>query len=291
MNNKYKIVAGATCDLSAEIADNLDITVIPMPLIINDNELLHHYDYREISLSDFYNKLREGEVSKTSQINMTMFMSHFESILKDGYDILYLGFSSGLSGTVQSANLAIEELKELYPERKIYCVDTLCASVGEGLFVYSAAKKREEGYSLEELVSWAEENKLNLCHYFTVDDLNFLHRGGRLSKTAAIAGSILSIKPILHVDNEGHLAVIEKARGTKKAVSSMINHLRESSLDLENQTIFVGHGDDIEGATKLKELILKENLAKEVIILPVGPVIGSHAGPGLLAILFFGDKR
>jgi len=191
----------------------------------------------------------------------------------------------------QSAHLAIENLKGLFPNRKIICIDSLCASTGLGFLTYHAALKQAEGMSIEALSEWVESNKLKVCHWFTVEDLDNLYRGGRLSKSAAIAGNMLKIKPVLIVDETGNLKVVEKIRGTKNAYKSMINHLLNSGINLEDQTIFIGHGDDIESAHNLSEMIKTQIQVKDVKIMPIGPVIGTHTGPGMLSLFFFGSTR
>jgi DegV family protein with EDD domain len=211
--------------------------------------------------------------------------------LQKGLDIIYLCFSSGLSATIQSAQIAISELQNKYPDRKILCIDTLCASTGLGFLVYNAWQKQLQGYTVDQLAAWVEEEKLHVCHWFTVEDLHHLHKGGRLSKTAAIAGTMLQIKPLLIVDNSGNLSVVEKIRGKNKAYRIMIDRMKNSGIDLENQTIFIGHGDDIESAQKLAEMIRGEVQVKEIFIMPIGPVVGAHTGPGMLSIFFFGQTR
>ena len=291
MDNTYKIITDATSDLDIELYEPGSIEVIPMPVTLDSVEFNHYADYREMSLKSFYDTLREGKTSSTAQINTYTYIKYFEPYLKNGLDIIYLCFSSALSSTIQSAKFAIEELKVKYPDRKILCIDTLCASTGLGYLVYHALQKQVQGYSIESLAKWVEEEKLHICHWFTVDDLNHLYRGGRLSKTAAVAGTMFQIKPLLIVDNTGNLTVVEKIRGLSKACNAMITHMKESGIDLEEQTIFIGHGDSPESAKKLEAMIQNEINVKKIYIMPIGPVVGTHTGPGMLSVFFFGNQR
>lgn len=287
----YIIVTDSTSDLPEELIENLGIKVIPLSFEIDGKTYLDHPNDNDFSLHDFYEKLRNGEKSITSLINSDTFIKYFDPILKDGFDILYIAFSSALSGTYNASLLAINELKETYPDAKIISIDSKCASVGEGLLVYSAVKKKEEGLSIEELQEWIQENMLKLCHWFTVDDLNHLKRGGRVSAISATLGTALNIKPILHVDNEGRLIPMEKVRGRKKSIVGLFNHMVQTCINPEEQTVFIGHGDSIEDAEFLGELIKKELHVKDVVITYVGPVVGTHAGPGVIALFFFGTER
>lgn len=287
----YVIVTEATTDLPDEIVKDLDIRVIPMAFELNGRSYYNYLDERELDIHEFYEALRKGEKSVTSLINTEVFMDFFEPILKEGYDILYIAFSSGLSGTYNASLLAIDDLKEMYPESKILAVDSKCASIGEGLLVYSAALKKEAGYTIENLYQWLNDNILKLCHWFTVDDLNHLKRGGRVSAISAAIGTALNVKPVLHVDNEGKLIPIEKVRGRKKSLIALADRMLQTCTNPEEQTIFIGHGDTLEDAEYLAELIKERMNVKDVIINPIGPVIGSHSGPGTIALFFFGTER
>ena len=214
-----------------------------------------------------------------------------ESYLSEGKDVLYLGFSSGLSGTYNAAFVAAQELAEKYPQRKVYTVDTLCASLGQGLFVYTAAKQRLDGKTIDEVYEWAKDNRLNLCHWFTVDDLFFLKRGGRVSAATAVMGTMLSIKPVLHVDFKGKLINVSKARGRKASVDELFENAKRTAIEPEKQTMFISHGDCLTDAEYLADRLKKELGVPEVVIGYVGPVIGAHAGPGVLALFFFGTER
>lgn len=287
----YVIITDSCCDLSSETAEKEELTVIPLLLTLEGKEYRNYLDGREIGSKEFYGKLRAGSTATTAAINPDVFTTVFEEFLKQGKDILYLGFSSGLSSTYHASTLAAEELSAKYPESKIYCVDTLAASMGQGLLVYLAAKKKQGGATIEEVRDFVEQNKLNLCHWFTVDDLNHLKRGGRVSAATALVGTMLNIKPVLHVDDEGHLINVGKARGRKASIESLFNHMKESAINPSEQTVFISHGDCEQDAITLKNIVEKELSPKEIHINTIGPVIGAHSGPGTLALFFLGDKR
>lgn len=281
----YALVSDATLDLPLDLIEQYDIKVVPMAFTLDGEEILHYPDERNMTNEEFYQALKEGKTSSTSQINPMTYVDFMKPILEVGQDILYVCFTSGLSGTYQSALLAKDMLLEDYPERKIEVVDSLCASAGQGYFVYLVAQKKEEGLSLEELTQWTIENRQRIAHWFTVDDLFHLQRGGRLSFAEAMLGSALKIKPIISVDEKGGLYVENKVRGNKRAVEYMLSKMNDT-MDETQTTVFVGHGDAAQRAEDLKEKILKNTKAEEVIITKIGPVIGSHTGPGMLAVLF-----
>ena len=287
----FVIVTDSCCDLTDTLAKKAELTVIPMVLNISGNEYHNYLDEREISSKDFYARLRSGENASTSAVNMDVFTGVFEDILKQDKDVLYLGFSSGLSSTYHVSTLVAEELSKKYPDNKIYCVDTLAASMGEGLLVYLSALQKQAGKSIEEVRDFAEDNKLKLCHWFTVDDLNHLKRGGRVSATTAFVGSLLNIKPILHVDDEGHLINVGKVRGRKLSVETIFENMKKSAIDPSEQIVFISHGDCEEDALTLKKMVEKEFHPKEIHINTIGPVIGAHSGPGTLALFFLGTHR
>ena len=245
----------------------------------------------EMSTETFYAKLREGKMSTTSQINADEFTRTFEPILEAGEDVLYIAFSSGLSGTCQSAYIARDELKEKYPERKIYVFDSLCASMGEGLLVYQAALLKRAGTDVDSLYKWLGENVLKLCHWFTVDDLNHLKRGGRVSTTAALVGTMLGIKPVLHVDDEGHLIPVSKVRGRRQSLDARVQKMAETAIHPDEQTIFISHGDCLKDAEYVAEQVRSKFGVKNIQINSIGPVIGAHSGPGTVALFFFGTQR
>lgn len=287
----YVITTDSCCDLTEELSRKAQLTVIPMVLTLANKEYRNYLDGREISVKDFYARLRAGENASTAAVNMDVFTTVFEDVLKQGKDVLYLGFSSGLSSTYHVSTLVAEELSQKYPESKIYCVDTLAASMGEGLLVYLAAMEKQNGKTIEEVRDFAESHKLNLCHWFTVDDLNHLKRGGRVSAATALVGSLLNIKPILHVDDEGHLINVGKVRGRKASVEELFNNMKKSAIDPQGQTVFISHGDCEEDALTLKKMVEKEFHPKEIKINAIGPVIGAHSGPGTLALFFLGTHR
>lgn len=287
----YCIITDSTTDLSLSALQESGVQVIPMEFHL-DGKSYHNYpDEREYNMEQFYGELKDGKTSTTSQINQQTFLEIFEPILQEGKDILYLAFSSGLSGTYQSSCLAAEDLREKYPEAKILCVDTLAASAGEGLLVYTAAKKKAEGMGIEELAKWVEDNRLHLCHWFTVDDLHHLKRGGRVSPAAAVIGTALGIKPVLHVDNEGHLIPMEKVRGRRKSLDALVEHMVKTCDPKEGQTIFISHGNAPEDAEYVAKQVKSKLKVKDVVISMIGPVIGTHSGPGTVALFFFGAQR
>lgn len=290
---EYVIITDSTCDLTPELIEELDIVVIPMEFTMAEGEVYKNYpDGRELGFQAFYDRVRAGAQPKTNQINAATYMEVAAPYLDKGQDVLILAFSSALSGTYQSSVLAVEELREKYPDRQIYTVDTLSASMGEGLLIYHAAKKREEGLSVSELAHWVEENRLRLCHWFTVDDLNHLKRGGRVSSAAALFGTILGIKPVLHVDDAGRLIPREKVRGRRSSLEALAKHMRETIDPAEGeQTIFISHGDCEQDVKYLIDLIRERVPVKEIKVGYIGPVIGAHSGPGTVAVFYLGTTR
>ncbi|QSX04770.1 DegV family protein [Sedimentibacter sp. zth1] len=287
----YVIITDSTTDLTQEMIDELDIHVIPMEFTINDNNYLNYADGRDISFSDFYNMLRDKKSSTTALINTQRFIDIFEPYIKDNKDIIYICFSSSLSGTYNSSCIAVQTLLEKYPDRKIYSVDSLSASMGEGLLVYHAAHKKMEGFSIYEVRDWVLDNRLNICHWFTVDDLFHLKRGGRVSSTAAVVGSMLSIKPVMHTDINGKLTVVDKARGRKASLNALLKMMQETCINPEEQTIFISHGDCLEDAEFLAKNVKEKLNVKDIKMNYIGPVIGTHAGPGTVALFFLGTER
>ena len=284
----YQIITDSCCDFTKEMYEKLGLVVAP--LMVNFRGQTYP-DRNDGSLKDMYAGLRAGEVATTSAANPEQWQELMEPYLQKGEDLLVLAFSSGLSTTYQSASMAADELKAMYPDRTISVVDSLCASLGEGLLAYYACKKRDEGMSLQELTQWLLDNRLHLCHWFTVDDLMYLKRGGRVSAATAIMGTMLSIKPVLHVDNEGHLINVGKARGRKASIQAMAKKVAELGAGYDNSTMFISHGDCLEDAEYLAGLLKEQYGAKDVYINYVGAVIGSHSGPGTLALFFMGEHR
>lgn len=287
----YIIVTDATSDIPNEMANELNVKVVPMSFSLGEKNYNHYPDYRELDIKTFYDKQRAGQTSLTTQINVAVYLDFFEEIIKSDKDVLYISFSSALSSTYQSSVLAAKELNEKYPDFKIITIDSKAATLGETLLVKLAAQKKSEGMNIEDLSKWVAENHLKVCHYFTVDDLNHLKRGGRMTAMTAFIGTALDIKPILHVNDEGKLIPLDKVRGRKKALKVLFNYLAELSENLEEQTIFIGHGDCIEDARYLESLIKEAYKVKEVIIHPIGPIIGSHTGPGAITLFFLGKHR
>lgn len=290
--NPYKIITDSNTDLSPELIEQLGVYVIPMTFTMGNKLYRNYPDERDISNKEFYRLLREGQSAKTDQINSVTFQETFEPFLKEGMDLIYLAFSSGLSGTYNGARLTVEELKSKYPGRKILVVDTLAASMGEGLLVYYADENRKAGMSLDDNAKWLEENKLHLCHWFTVDDLMHLHRGGRVSKTSAVFGSLLGIKPVLHVDDEGHLILMSKVRGRDASLKALVGKMKETALsNVRDQMVFISHGDAKEDAEKTAQYVKDQLGVQKVMIHNIGTVIGSHSGPGTIALFFMGTHR
>ena len=291
----YKIITDSTCDLSPKLVKELDIEVIPMIFLIGDDTYYNYPDERDISSHDFYDRLRGGETSITNQITPVTFADTFEPFLKTGKDVLYISFSSGLSGTYDNARLTVEVLSKKYPERKIYAVDSLSASMGEGLLIYHAVQKKNEGLRIEAVRDWVTENRCRLAHWFTVDDLNHLKRGGRVSGAAALVGTMLGIKPVLHVDDEGHLIPVEKVRGRRQSLDSLIEHMAKATAKIvekpEDQMIFISHSDSSEDAQYIAQQVKEKFHVNTLEINPIGPVIGTHSGPGTIALFFLGSDR
>ena len=285
---KYVIMTDSSCDLTPALANELDISILSLEALMEDGSTLLN---DQIDVKDFYHQLRNKKKITTSAVSIERFVNFMEAYLKEGMDILYLGFSSGLSGTYNAGFVAAQELSERYPDRKIYTVNTLCASLGQGLLVYLCAKKRLNGEDLEEVRNFAENNKMNVCHWFTVDDLFFLKRGGRVNAATAVMGTMLSIKPVMHVDEKGKLINVSKARGRKAAMDELFNRMKATVINPETQTCFICHGDCEEDANLLAERMKKELGVPEVIIGYTGPVIGAHSGPGTLAIFYLGTTR
>jgi DegV family protein with EDD domain len=286
--NNYVILTDSCCDLTKEQLKALSVESLSLEILIGENDPIYNDD---VDIKEFYKTLREKGKVTTSAISMDRFTEFFEGYLKEGTDIIYLGFSSGLSGTYNAAFVAAQELAEKYPERKVYTVDTLCASLGQGLFVHLAANQKAEGKSIDELYEWAKEKRYNLCHWFTVDDLFFLKRGGRVNAATAVMGTMLSIKPVLHIDHKGKLINVSKARGRKASIDTLFDHIKETAIDPASQVTYICQGDCIEDAEYLAKRMKEELGVPEVIIGYTGPVIAAHSGPGTLAVFFLGTER
>lgn len=287
--NNYIIFTDSACDISEELLKEWDVRYISLTYVFNDSP--KQYGNYEIPSPEFYQKMRDGGIAKTAAVNISTFEKTFEEFLKDGLDVIYVGFSSGLSSTVQAGEVAAKVLAEKYPERKIKVIDTLAASAGQGLLLYMAVKAKEAGASFDEVAALVEDNKLKLAHWFTVDDLVYLKRGGRVSAVSAFVGGMLGIKPVLHVDNDGHLIAMQKVRGRRTSLRAMADKYTETAEDPKSGTVFISHGDCIDDALALAKMIEDEHGVKTEIITYVGPVIGAHSGPGTLALFFIAKER
>ncbi|WP_304853013.1 DegV family protein [Adlercreutzia caecimuris] len=288
----FAIVTDSSSNLPEDIIDQHDLTVLPLTFMVDGEEYRSYLKGEKTDLSQFYTMMREGKVITTSLPNLKESRESIEALLREGRDVLYLGFSSGLSGTYQAIELLLTELAGLYPERTVASVDTLAASLGEGLLVYYAAKMREEGASIEKVRDWVEGHKLHLAHWFTVDDLMFLFRGGRVSRTSAWAGTLLNIKPVMHVDDEGHLIPLEKVRGRKKSLKALVDHMEQTAMSpVADQTVFITHGDCLQDAEYVADLVRERFGVSDVLINWVDPVIGAHSGPGTMALFFLASER
>lgn len=286
------IVTDSCCDLPYDYIEEHHIDMISMTITVNETN--QKDDLAQTKNYDaFYQSILEGAMPKTSQINAYEFKEVFEKHLKNGKNVLYIGFSSALSGCVNSARMAVEEIKEENPnlETRVEVVDSKCASMGQGLLIYYAVKQFKQGKSLSEVVSYLESNKLKLNHWFTVTDLNYLFRGGRVSKTAATVGTLLQIKPIMHVDDEGRLTPVEKAKGRKKSLKVLVEKVKENIINPKEQIVFISHGAALEEAEAVKKAIIEECGVKEVWLNYIGATVGSHSGPGTIAIFFMGEHR
>ena len=289
--NDFLIITDSTCDMPQEMADELGLAILPIRVSMEDKEYAHYLDGRELGFHEFYEKLRAGVPAKTSAANQEDFLSLMEPALAAGRDVLYIGFSSGLSSTYNVGVMTAAQLAEKYPERKVYTVDSLSASFGEGLLVYHAVQQKLAGKSIDEVRAFVEENRLHLCHWFTVDDLQHLKRGGRVSAAAAAFGTMLNIKPVLHVDDEGHLIPVGKVQGRTTSIKALLKKMQETAIDPAEQVVFISHGDCEKDAEKLAAMVRESIGPKEIILNPIGPVIGAHSGPGTVALFFLGTKR
>lgn len=294
MARSFEMVTDSCCNLTEEMIDQYGLHVLPLTFMADGDDTVYqsYLKGQKTDLSQFYKMMRDGKVFRTSLPNLGDTETLFRSLLDAGRDILYLGFSSGLSGTYEATELLAKQLREEYPDRKIYTVDTLAASGGEGLLVWHACQHAEAGEDIDAVRDWVEDNKLNLAHWFTVDDLMFLWRGGRVSKTSAWAGTLLNIKPVLHVDDEGHLIPMEKVRGRKKSLQGLLKHMEETGTQpISEQMVFINHGDCLDEANWLADQIREKLGVKNIVVNYVDPVIGAHSGPGTMALFFLASSR
>lgn len=287
----FELITDSCANLTEEQIEELDLHIVSMLFTIGGEECVSYIKGQHTDLKQFYDRMRQKEKVTTSQVNSETFIDMMEPMLQVGKDVLYIAFSSALSGTCQAANIAAETLREKYPERKIMVVDSLAASMGEGLLVYYAAQMRLEGKSIDEVAAWVIDNRLRLCHWFTVDDLFFLHRGGRVSSASAVLGTMLGVKPVLHVDDEGRLILVGKTRGRKKSLDQLVEHMVQTVENPQEQVIFISHGDAPEDAAYIERLIREKFQIKDITINYIDPVIGGHSGPGTVALFFLGSKR
>ena len=285
----YRIFTDATSDLPAKFAEQLNVSILPMGFTMEEKEYFYVPGRSEMPIETFFTKMRAGIGVITAQVNAFAFHEAFEPVLKSGEDVLYIGFSSKLSGTVQSAVNAAEELKAKYPDRKVIVIDSCSASLGEGLLVYYAARK--QNLSLEELAKWVEENKLRFVHWFTVDDLVYLKRGGRISGATAAIATILNIKPVMHVDNEGYLVAVEKVQGRKKSLRGLFEHMEKTVDTQATDTAFIGHCDAKVDADYVATLVHEKYPDMMIHVDDIGTSIGAHSGPGTIALFFVGNER
>lgn len=294
MTMSFELVTDSCCNLAEETIDRYGLHVLPLTFMADGEDTVYqsYLKGEKTDLSQFYKMMRDGKVFRTSLPNLSNTEALFRSLLDAGRDILYLGFSSGLSGTYEATELLAKQLRGEYPDRKIYTVDTLAASGGQGLLVWHACQHAEAGEGIDAVRDWVEDNKLRLAHWFTVDDLMFLWRGGRVSKTSAWAGTLLNIKPVLHVDDEGHLIPMEKVRGRKKSLTALLNHMEKTGTQpLADQMVFITHGDCLEEAQWLEQQIRERFGVRDIVVNCIDPVIGAHSGPGTMALFFLASSR
>ncbi|MBR3832826.1 MAG: DegV family protein [Lachnospiraceae bacterium] len=283
----YVLVSDSTGDLPVDVIKELGVRILPFSYSINDEVFYYYLDERDGDISKFYDRLRAGDMPVTAQVNPVTYQELFEEIVKEGKDVLYLAFSSGLSGSYQTSKMAIEMVKEDYPDAKIISIDSLSASVGQGAFVYEAAMLKKSGMDIDALAQWIKEKRQDVKHWFMVEDLFHLKRGGRLSAVSAVVGSALKIKPILSVDEEGKLVVKSKARGVGKALDFILSKVKEDTEDLSELRAIIGHADALDNAEKLKNMAIEAGMKEEnIMVAPIGPIIGTHVGAGMTAMAF-----
>lgn len=288
--NNFKILTDSACDLPFEVLEQHDVDVIGLIVNYNGKEYVED-NWKSVDMNSYYTSLKEGATPTTSQITPNRFYDYFKPYLEKGMDLLYVGFSSSLSGTFSAANVAKEMLQEEFPDRALILVDSMCASAGFGLLVLKAAELKKEGRTPTEIADELNRIKYHVNHIFTVDDLNHLKRGGRISGFSATMGTMLSIKPLLYMSKEGKLLNIDKIKGRKKSIHALADYLEKGSLEDLTKTVLIAHGNCEEDAALLKNLILEKNLAEEVTVVPLGMVIGAHTGANVINMVFFGKDR
>ena len=287
----FAIVTDSCCDLTAALAEELSLTVLPLSFHIGDQDCRNWLDGRDMDFHQFYEKIRRGTPATTSAVSVGDFQESMRKLLENGNDVLCISFSSALSTTYQSAAIAAGDLRSEFPEAKIFVVDSLCASLGQGLLLYLCAQQKREGRSIGEVRAYAEATKGNICHWFTVDDLNHLKRGGRISAATALFGTMLSIKPVMHVDDGGHLTPVSKARGRKASLLALVDQMEKNAADSAHGPVFISHGDCEGDALLVADEVVRRFGNNDIHLNYVGPVIGNHSGPGTVALFFVGHKR
>ena len=287
----YEIVTDSSADLTDELLQEYGIHIVSLSFRVGGEEFPCYVQGQKTDYKQFYDRMRKGEMVDTSLIDMSTCRDIFEGILRRGNDVLYIGFSSALSGSYNAGAMVAESLRGAYPERRIATIDSLSASMGEGLLVYYAAEQRRDGKSMDEVSDWLIENRLHLCHWFTVDDLFHLKRGGRISAATALVGTMLGVKPVLHVDNEGKLVAVGKVRGRRKSLETLVDEMEKTCTNPTEQLVFISHGDCVEDAQHVERLVRDRLKVKDVQINYVDPVIGAHSGPGTVALFFLGVQR
>lgn len=287
----YVIMTDSCCDLTADMAREMELEVLPLTMRMDDREYPNYLDGRAITNEEFYRRLRAGKMSSTAAVNIHQFEERMGALLESGKDVVCICFSSALSTTYQSAVIASGEVLKTHPNGAVHVIDSLSASLGQGLLLYLAVQKKREGLTASELVDWVEQNKLRVCHWFTVDDLNFLKRGGRLSAGAALVGTMLAIKPVMHTSNEGKLVPMAKVRGRKASLKALMDKVGELGVDLPHQTMFICHADCLDEAEQVAASLKERYGVPEIHINYIGPVIGSHTGPNTMGLFFLGKER
>ena len=286
--SEYQIITDTACDIYPELLKEWNVKCAELTFRFDGED--REYANSEMGIAEFYQYMRDGRVAKTAAVGMEAYQKTFEPVLQEGRDILYIGFATALSNSCQTAKLIAKDLMEQYPERKIICIDSRCASAGQGMLVRLAVQQRDAGADLETVADYTRRTLPSLCHWFTVDNLVYLKRGGRVSAASALAGTLLQIKPVLHVDDEGRLIPVKKIRGRKQSIAAMMERFMQTALDPKG-VYYISHGDCLNDAKLLEDMIFQRTGRRADLITDVGPVIGAHSGPGTLALFFLGSKR
>lgn len=287
----FSIVTDSSCNLPREIIEQYDLKIISLVFQSGGKQIRSYVPGETLDLTQFYAAMRRKENITTSSVSPQDCLDIFTAELETGHDVLYIGFSSGLSATHQTAASILQQLAAAYPKQRVRSVDSLAAALGEGLLVTHAARLREQGQDIDEVANWLLDNRLHLCHWFTVDDLFFLHRGGRVSKAAAIVGSMVGIKPVLHVDDEGHLIMKSKVRGRRASLDMLVENMAQTAIDPAHQTVYIVHGDSASDAQYVRDRVAARFGTKDILISCLEPVIGCHSGPGTIALFYLGTQR